>query len=178
MVKLVHNIIKIWQFRTRKNHDKRDICKDKINHNKPDLSPLRGSLTSTFLSTSFDHKPVDYAKFKKKKKNFNTMKTLHAMEISLFTPCRRWVARHGASISVTITIFILQCTYIQNQSANRLYVKKKTSNHLFISTDESLQHFSVPAISNQLWTTCPFSVPVSLVLGQIRINSQPEWNSI
>ena len=163
MVKLVHNIIKIWQFRTRKNHDKRDICKDKINHNKPDLSPLRGSLTSTFLSTSFDHKPVDYAKLKKKKH---------------FTPCRRWVARHGASISVTITIFILQCTYIQNQSANRLYVKKKTSNHLFISTDESLEHFSVSAISNQLWTTFPFSVPVSLVLGQIRINSRPEWNSI
>lgn len=29
---------------------------------KPNLSPLRGSLTSTFLSKSLDQRPVDYKK--------------------------------------------------------------------------------------------------------------------
>lgn len=38
------------------------LRKDKNNPCKPNLSPLRGSLTSTFLSKSLDHRPVDYKK--------------------------------------------------------------------------------------------------------------------
>lgn len=38
------------------------LKKDENNPCKPNLSPLRGSLTSTFLSKSLDHKPVDYKK--------------------------------------------------------------------------------------------------------------------
>lgn len=61
---------------------------------KPNLSPLRGSLTSTFLSKSLDHRPVDY------KKKMTTVNKLWVNKLlashSQFFPCSRnvWNSIH------------------------------------------------------------------------------------